>query len=144
MQRPGCATRLGSVVRFVVVLAVALVWCGSAVAHGPRVIGIGQKQNKEDVQIHLGDTLVVSLPANPSTGYSWRIVQSDRHLLRPAGTGFVTSSAPPLAQGASGIAVFIFKTVHTGKVRLRLNYLSASNQAGRQFDVHVTIDSRQS
>lgn len=126
--------------RFLAIALGALVLAISAAAHGPRVIGIGQKQNGENAGVHRGDTLVVSLPANPPTGYSWRISAVNRRLLRPDGTGYVPAAHPPLAQRARGVVVFIFKAVATGTTTLKLTYANSGKQVAKRFVVRISVD----
>jgi predicted secreted protein len=122
--------------RLLAAIVAALVLATGAAAHGPRVIGIGQKQNGETAEVHQGDTLVLSLPASPRTG-SWRITAVNRRLLVPNGTGYVPAAHPPLAQGATGVAVFIFRVAATGSTTLKLDY--ASGKAGKTFSVQITV-----
>ncbi len=128
--------------RVLSVIVAALVWTGIAAAHSPRVIGIGQKENKDSVTVNVGDTLVVALPGNPSTGYSWRVVLLNRRQLRAAGAGYVRASLRPLAQGATGVDIHIFKVVATGTSNLKLSYVSRTrgNPVERLFVVRVTVD----
>ena len=65
-----------------VIAACALLLTGAAIAG--RTVSIGQKANGTTVRLETGDTLRVSLPANLSTGYSWKIVSAARTVVRPA------------------------------------------------------------
>jgi predicted secreted protein len=114
--------------RWVVVLFLALVLVGTAAAHGPRVMGVGQKQNGEKTEINVGDTLVVSLPANSATAFNWRLAAVTRTVLRPDANGYIPALKPPLAQGAAGVAVFVFKAVRVGTTTLRLNYVKTGSK----------------
>jgi predicted secreted protein len=124
---------------FALLLAVAaLVLVGTAAAHGPRVVAIGQKQNGENTEVHVGDTLVVSLPASPKSGYAWKLAAVNRRLLHPAGTGYVAATAPPLAQASSGIAVLIFKAVARGTTTLSINYVNGKT-INKKFSVVIRV-----
>jgi predicted secreted protein len=124
---------------FVILLAVAaFVLVGTAAAHGPRVVAISQKQDGENAQVHVGDTLVVSLPASPKSGYAWKLRAVNRRLLHPAGTGYVAATAPPLAQASSGIAVMIFKAVARGTTTMSMNYVSGT-AIGKRFSVLIRV-----
>ena len=85
-------------------------------------MGIGQKQNGEKTSINLGDTLVVSLPANAGTSFNWKLAAVTRTVLRPDASGYIPAAKPPLAQGAAGIAVFVFKAIKIGRSTLKINY----------------------
>jgi inhibitor of cysteine peptidase len=128
-------------VRYLIVLVATLALVSSAAARGPRVIAIGQKQNNEDAAAHVGDTVVLSLPASPSTGYSWRITTVNRGILRADAKGYVPALHPPLAQKSSGVAIFVFKAVSTGTTSLKLTYVNTSkgNAVGNGFAVLLTV-----
>jgi predicted secreted protein len=127
-------------VRPLLVILAAFVLAGTAAAHEPRVMGIGQKQNGESTAINLGDTLVVTLPANAGTSFNWRLAAVTRTVLRPDANGYVPALRPPLAQGAAGVAVFIFKAVKVGKTTLRINYIKTGVKApAKIFTTTVTV-----
>jgi inhibitor of cysteine peptidase len=137
--------RVQPIVRaFVLLLFAAFVFAGAAAAHSPRVIGIGQKQNGENAEVHVGDTLVVSLPANPRSGYSWRLAAVNRRLLRPDARGYVPAAHPPLAQAATGVAVIIFKAVARGTTTLNMNYAGGASgkTIANRYTVLITVSPR--
>ena len=95
-------------------------------AAGPRVVGIGEQKDGENSKAHVGDTLVVTLGANPAVG-SWRLAGAVPHQLRIDSSGYVAAKHPPLVNGAKGIGVFIFKVASMGKATLKLSYVSAAS-----------------
>jgi predicted secreted protein len=123
-------------VRVLVVLIVALTLVGTAVAAGPRIVGIGEQKNGENAKAHVGDTVVVSLGANRSTG-SWKVATVNRTVLRFDSSGYVASRTP-LAAGARGIAVLVFKVVARGQATLKLNYVGAGKVA-KTFSVVINV-----
>lgn len=131
------AAMLASAVALIAALALA----SSAAARGPRMIAIGQKENDENAEANVGDTVILSLPASPSTGYKWQISTLNRRILRPDATGYVPALHPPLAQQSRGIAIFVFKAIAKGTTLLKLTYVntSQSNPVGNGFTVHLTI-----
>jgi predicted secreted protein len=126
--------------RPVVVLLLALVLAGTAAAHGPRVMAIGQKANGEKAEIHVGDTLVLTLPANSATTFNWRLTTVTRTVLRPDAKGYIPALKPPLAQGAAGVAVFVFKAVRVGTSPLRLVYTKAgAKKPAKTYNTTIRI-----
>ena len=111
--------------RSLVALIVALALVGTAAAAGPRIVGVGEQKDGEHAKAHVGDTLVVTLGANQSTGYSWKVAAVNRGVLRFDSSGYVPAAHAPLVAGAGGVAVLIFKVVGRGKTTLKLNYVSA-------------------
>ena len=79
---------------------------------------LGPAANGTTVSLHRGDTLVVRLAGNPSTGYRWSTVRV------PASLQLVAAQyvAPkPQRPGAGGTYVFRFRA-GTGAGRLALAY----------------------
>jgi predicted secreted protein len=124
-------------VRVLVALIVALALVGTAAAAGPRVVGIGEQKDGENAKAHVGDTLVVSLGANRSTG-SWRIESVNRTVLRFDSSAYVAAKHPPLTPGIRGTAVLIFKVIARGKATLKLKYVSAGKVA-KTFSVVINV-----
>jgi predicted secreted protein len=82
------------------------------------VVVVGAAANGTAVGLHRGDTLVVRLGGNPTTGYRW----SPTHVpppLRLVSSRYVAPTPQRLGQG--GTYVFRFRTV-AGTGRLSLAY----------------------
>jgi inhibitor of cysteine peptidase len=130
-------------VRFLVVFAAALAFACAALGAGPgKVIGIGEQKDGEDTKAHVGDTLVVSLSANPSTGYAWKLSAVNRAVLRLDSTGYIAAKHPPLVVGSRGIQILTFKVLARGTTTLKLAYVKAGTAApAKTFKVliHVVI-----
>lgn len=106
----------------VVLIALAcLVGAGLAgAAAGARIV-VGPGANGTQRVLRVGDALVVRLPSNPSTGYSWSIRSSASPVLARAGRAYV----PPDGElvGAPGTARLRFRAVAVGRGTLRLAYV---------------------
>ncbi|MET8774650.1 protease inhibitor I42 family protein [Nocardia sp. NPDC004654] len=77
-------------------------------------------QNRE---LRTGQRLVVTLPANPSTGYGWRLAALDQNVLRPEGEPDYRPDADrPIAPGSGGTAVWTFVGNAAGVTELALEY----------------------
>ncbi len=77
--------------------------------------------NGETVGVHRGVTIEVTLPSNPSTGYSWRLVAGDGRVVH-----LVSHRYEPPAKaipGAGGREVWRFVARLRGSVTLVLGYL---------------------
>jgi len=72
------------------------------------------------IVLRRGQRIMVSLPANPSTGYQWEIAGLNRNILRPEGHSFRRSSR---AIGSAGADQFYFRASRAGRTELRLYYL---------------------
>jgi inhibitor of cysteine peptidase len=82
-------------------------------------------------RLNAGDTLVVRLPTNPSTGYHWVVTHAPS---RFAKVGRITSSrdvAPPAGSnpGTPGERVMRVKALAPGRTRLELAYVGPGTSA---------------
>ncbi|TQM31215.1 protease inhibitor I42 family protein [Nocardia bhagyanarayanae] len=73
--------------------------------------------------LRTGQQLIVTLPANPSTGYGWRLAALDQNVLRPEGEPDYRPDADrPIAPGSGGSAVWTFVGNAAGVTELALEY----------------------
>ena len=70
-------------------------------------------------EVSTGDELVLRLPENPTTGYRWRVSQSDSGDLEQTGDSFAPGSDPAVP-GAGGARVLSFAASRAGTVILSL------------------------
>ena len=110
-------------------------------ATAAKTVTVTDTDNNGEVNLNPGDTLVVRLTSNPSTGYSWSVAQNDATLLRPLGNMYVRSRSKLM--GAPGYQVFRFKAVGSGGgIQLILLYQGQTRgvQAAKRFQTLVTIN----
>lgn len=86
---------------------------------GAATIVVGPDASGNTVRPHVGDTLVVRLPGNPTTGYRWVIARRPP-TLRLVASRYAPST--PARLGRGGTYIFRFK-VGAGGGPLRLAYL---------------------
>ncbi len=86
-----------------------------------HTITVGNAENGRAITLSHGDTLVLSLTSNPSTGYTWRAVRDDPAHLRPLGAPRYERPSGSLLGGA-GRQVFRFKAENPGTAALTLEY----------------------
>jgi len=137
--------RLYILALFLTVLTAALALSSSALSSSPppeppppTEIRLGAEDHGRAVQLREGEELVISLEANPSTGYAWQVdrgplaAQSQSILVqtgesfdraRAQGSTDVESSATmPLVLGAPEIQTLRFQAAQAGQAALRLVY----------------------
>ncbi len=72
-------------------------------------------------QLQKGQTLVVTLEGNPTTGYSWEAAEPlDEQVLRQAGEPEFKAESDLV--GAGGVQVLRFEAVTAGQITLKLVY----------------------
>jgi inhibitor of cysteine peptidase len=67
-----------------------------------------------------GDELELTLPGNPTTGYTWQRVAGDEKILVQQGDYKYTPDTKLI--GSGGKFVFTFKAIATGRTTLRFHY----------------------
>ena len=108
---------------FVVFLFVSgvllLVNCRNSVGE----VRLDDQNQGQQVEVKAGQFLVVSLISNPTTGYSWQVLENDETILVPQGE--VSYQPDPKREGlvgSGGTEVFRFKADQSGTVNLTLIY----------------------
>jgi len=86
---------------------------------GATTIKATEENNGGQIELHVGQTLTISLEGNPTTGYTWEAVEFDETILEQGETEYKTSSK---AVGAGGTETLHFKAVLPGEVPLKLVY----------------------
>lgn len=89
----------------------------------PNEVQLTDSDDGTTVQLANGGTLIVALPSNPTTGYSWSVSESSGAQLQLQGEpAFVPAGSTTPVLGAGGTEVFTFKAVDDGKADLKLEY----------------------
>ena len=113
----------------------------SAPASGTRPVSLTRADAGREVALVRGQRLVVSLAANPTTGYQWALV--DAGGLVPVGEpAYVRDPAPPGIAGSGGTSVWTFAAERPGRGTLRLAYGRAFEPGvapGQTFEVPVDV-----
>ena len=77
--------------------------------------------NGREMQLKKGQTLVVTLEANPTTGYSWEVTEPlDEQVLRQLGEPEFKAESDLV--GAGGVQILRFEAVNAGQTTLKLAY----------------------
>jgi len=85
-----------------------------------RQVTLGAKDSGRQIEVKEGETLVIALEANPTTGYLWEVVESDQRILRQMGETEFQPESDKI--GAPGLQTFHFKPQQAGNMRLQLVY----------------------
>jgi inhibitor of cysteine peptidase len=129
---------------FVLATSLVAVFLFASVALGGQIVRVGKRVNGTTVALHRGDTLVVSLAGNASTGYSWRVRALDRSVVKPTGSTYVQRKTTPPKVGVGGTYVLRFRALAQGKTRLKLVYVRSGNTTAppaRTFVLSVVVKS---
>ena len=96
-----------------------------------KTVSVTDRDNNETIDLNVGDTLVVKLASNASTGYSWQMGQNNAKLLVTEGEPRYENSTSGLL-GAQGTQVFTFKALAAGGDVLGLLYQKPNVRGVRQ------------
>ena len=117
---------IGVVILFcaTVCLLVGLVGC-SVSRTSNRTIVIGPDANDQTIVLNGSGILLVHLPGNPTTGYSWSLIEVQGQAVKAIGEVEYTpdeTGAQPLIVGAGGVFKAMFQAVKPGTSRIRMEY----------------------
>lgn len=105
---------------FIGVAVAILLLNGGLGARNPATVTVSEPNANSNVALHVGDTLVVTLDGNPSTGYTWEVASNDPAILKSEGEAQFTPDTSAL--GSGGKVILRFETVGIGQTPLKLIY----------------------
>jgi inhibitor of cysteine peptidase len=110
----------------------------------PGEVQITDSDDGATVQLADGGTLIVALPSNPTTGYSWSVSERSSPQLELQGEPrFVPAGSTTPVVGAGGTEVFTFEAVDTGTATLTLEYRRPFEPGAAPEDTYsVTVEIR--
>lgn len=130
-----------------VALAVSLMLCAaalSACATGSDasngVLKVGESAAGTTVNVAVGETIEVALPANPTTGFDWSGERSTDVLALVSDTYVPAPSGG--AVGSGGVHTFVFKAASAGQDTVQLQYArpwETGVEPAKTFELFVTV-----
>jgi inhibitor of cysteine peptidase len=103
-------------------------------------IHITKEDEGKTRSVHAGDTILIQLFDNPTTGYRWEVEAADERHVTLAGTSF--SAASPEKAGSGGTRTFAFSALSPGATEIRLvrrRSWEAKELAVERFAVSISI-----
>jgi len=100
-----------------VLILSALIFSGCGPA---KEVKLDASANGRQVELQKGQTLVITLESNPTTGFMWEVVELDESILRLMGEAEFKAESKAL--GAPGVEILRFQAVNTGQTALELVY----------------------
>lgn len=112
---------IGSMKRIFLIMLLGTL--GAGVAHAAR-LEVTAGENGKDLVLGRGDLLVVTLPANRTTGYGWCPTLSRSGVLKSEGEAvWLPTKGKPGLVGAPGTEQWIFRAEKAGTTTLTLGYV---------------------
>ena len=105
-------------------------------------VSLGESDAGRHVTVDVGEEVLVTLPANRTTGFRWLVRDSALPALRLEGDAeYLQDSTRARLTGVPGVETFRFTAVEPGRASLRLDYArpwETSVAPAREFRVEVT------
>ncbi len=115
-----------------------LAGCASLQPQTPTVVQASQSGGA--IRMLQGDTLVVTLDSNPSSGYRWQVRPIDGALLQQIGSAdLLPAEVAPGTVGAANDTVYRFRAAAPGTGPLELAYLRPFETAPPQRTVRYDV-----
>lgn len=97
-------------------LCICLLALASCAIH---TITLTESDNGKSIQSHVGDTIVIQLGENATTGYTWAFNKPDASILALQNSTYTPSGTKP---GQGGMREFTFLAKNPGTVHLQFKY----------------------
>jgi inhibitor of cysteine peptidase len=99
-------------------MAIALTSISGCAAQA--ALALEADDNGNEITLNKGQTLTIKLEANPTTGYTWEVVETEGAILRQVGDPEFEADSDLL--GAPGTQTLSFEAAEAGQMELRLVY----------------------
>ena len=91
---------------------------------GTHGTSLTDADNGKQISVNSGDVVILTLVSNPTTGYSWQVMEiDDAILVQDSDPDYKQSPGSEGLVGAGGTETFRFKAVGTGETMLKLGYM---------------------
>lgn len=104
------------------------------------VLALGPGSNGHTYSVAPNRTIVVTLPSNQTTGFSWHLAaRPKRHVVKLVSHRYVAPQTSKV--GAAGKEIWRFRAVGAGSTWLRLVYEQGGkmNSMGRHYGVKIHV-----
>jgi len=102
-------------------VTLAVVFISAAACNPQKQVTLTVADKGSQVDVQVGEQIIITLDGNPSTGYSWEAENFDTTMFEQVGDPTFISSNPGLV-GSGGTLTLTFTTLKTGKATLTLVY----------------------
>ncbi len=107
----------GNTIAVLLAVLVLAAGCGTF-----REVKLDADDNGRQIELGKGQTLVITLESNPTTGYRWETTEFEESVLRLMGEAEFQPSDPQGPPGTGGTETFRFEAMSAGQMALKLVY----------------------
>jgi inhibitor of cysteine peptidase len=114
----------------------------AASAQGEKTVTITDKDKDAKVELAKGDKLLVKLPANPTTGFTWMIAKEEDKLKSAGKPDYEPADKDKKVVGGGGTQTFTFTAQAAGEVEMELQYkrpFEKDKEPAKTYKFKVTI-----
>ena len=97
--------------------AVILTGCHNQQAASMKVV-----DNSGTIEVKAGETFVIKLESNPTTGYSWSLAEYDSKVTKQESNVYEPTKTAANVVGSGGTEVWAFKAITKGETKLTFQY----------------------
>lgn len=132
-----------------IAISIPLLACSAAPTTAPAAeqLSVDASYSGKQVEVAVGQSLVVTLESNPSTGFKWDLAGiTDQAVLEKVSNEFKAAEAKsgePLLVGAPGKEIWTFKALKKGKSEISLEYRrpwESGVQPAQTFTLNVVVE----
>jgi inhibitor of cysteine peptidase len=105
-------------------------------------VPVGSDQNGKTITVAPGDSIVITLSGNPTTGFQWTVAGKPGPALEQVGeVEYKPSAARPGVVGSGGAFVVRFKAAEAGQATVKMAYARSweSVPPAQTFEVTVVV-----
>ncbi|MEC3954681.1 protease inhibitor I42 family protein [Nocardia sp. CDC153] len=123
--------------------SVAVTTAVQATSDQHEAVKVGADSDGKDVSLAVGQGLIVTLDANPTTGYAWVVADLDQNVVKQNGSPEYQQDPNPNGMvGVGGKSVLNFVAAAPGSTKLNLAYERAWEQGvepAKRFTLNLTV-----
>jgi inhibitor of cysteine peptidase len=125
----------------IVLAAVLLIAACAAPGSGGGTTELTAADSGKAIQVANGESIVIRLDANSTTGYSWQQAPGlDESVVKLVSESYQQATASPDMVGVGGTDTWTYQAVGAGTTTIALAYQRASDPtAAQSFTVNVTV-----
>lgn len=126
--------------RLLLPLGLVLLTACSQQQTGPIVMG---QERECPLELYQGQTLVLTLPSNPTTGFRWVVRDSAATVLQSLGPEVYSTPEDAGLVGSAGQSTWRFRASHAGQGRLLLDYQrpwETDVEPADTFDCQISVN----
>lgn len=97
--------------------------CASSRQVAPETVHLDEADSGRTIDLRKGQVLILTLRANVTTGYAWKVTRLDERVLCPLGEAeYRPDPHPPRRVGVGGRMIYRFRASDEGSTHLELVY----------------------